>query len=522
MKGGSKMFLNILCMCCVCACIGCTKHSYSILDDISSYIEFDSGHALEELRSYVPGDRRDEKAYHAMLLSMALDKNRIDVSTDSIIAPALDYYSRKGAPDERLKTFYYRARIAENSGDNQLAMHWLAKAEKFLSKCSDHNALGRYYTEKAWLYGNAHDYDKSIDLLELANREWTSVGDINRYCANLSELAQYYRFKNNYERADSCIRIVRGLFDVISVSNKAKYYVNLIEIKCKTDVSSVRTVLDEYYSQINGKGRIDYLSVGHAWIALEDYGKALDALLLYDQKNYPPYYATLAETYRALGDYTKESEALSQYIKLQTPLTLNSISSDIRFVEERYKGQIENNRRSVSVLFISILLLLTIMVTFIVMHKRRQQFEILKMRAGEEKERLLSALYNSKVYDDEALEIIHKRLATLEKALKSDQRDEMIELLSDKESFVISHSISYASSHPGLVSWLKNKGLSNWETGYCCLLLMGMSTKEILNHTGRISIYNDSSEIRRKLGIPQGSGLKKFLEKEAVKWNISC
>ena len=47
---------------------------------------------------------RGAKARHALLYSQALDKNWIDLSTDSIIKPAVRYYARHGSPDDRLKS----------------------------------------------------------------------------------------------------------------------------------------------------------------------------------------------------------------------------------------------------------------------------------------------------------------------------------------------------------------------------------------------------------------------------------
>ena len=38
------------------------------------------------------------RAKHSLLYSVALDRNYIDITTDSIITPALKYYSHRGSP----------------------------------------------------------------------------------------------------------------------------------------------------------------------------------------------------------------------------------------------------------------------------------------------------------------------------------------------------------------------------------------------------------------------------------------
>ena len=62
---------------------------------------------------------RKQKAKYALLYSMALDKNYIDLQSDSIIAPAIKYYERHGSHEERFLCYYYRARIYETAGDKE-------------------------------------------------------------------------------------------------------------------------------------------------------------------------------------------------------------------------------------------------------------------------------------------------------------------------------------------------------------------------------------------------------------------
>ena len=49
-----------------------------------------------------------DRARYAMLLSMALDKNYIDLKDFHVLQPALNYYEDHGTPTEQLRTFYYQ------------------------------------------------------------------------------------------------------------------------------------------------------------------------------------------------------------------------------------------------------------------------------------------------------------------------------------------------------------------------------------------------------------------------------
>lgn len=65
---------------------------------------------------------KEIKAKYALLKSMALDKSYIDTTTFDVLQSAIDYYIKKGSPDEKLRTYYYQGRIYQNQGDDDSAM----------------------------------------------------------------------------------------------------------------------------------------------------------------------------------------------------------------------------------------------------------------------------------------------------------------------------------------------------------------------------------------------------------------
>ena len=99
---------------------------------------------------------RKQKAKYALLYSMALDKNYIDIKEDSIIAPAVEYYECHGSKEERFLCNYYHARIYENAGDNENALLYAAKAEL--------KAYRKEYREKK-REKLKHDKQERIDAL---------------------------------------------------------------------------------------------------------------------------------------------------------------------------------------------------------------------------------------------------------------------------------------------------------------------------------------------------------------------
>ena len=113
--------------------------------------------------------------------------------------------------------------------------------------------------------------------------------------------------------------------------------------------------------------------------------------------------------------------------------------------------------------------------------------------------------------DDEAMALIRQRLTVLDKVLasriSSDDKayriseEEIENLISDRESLLISTKIVFKENHPKFICILEQKGLTDWEIGYCCLFTLGLKGKEVGEFIQKKRHYIISSEIRKKLGL---------------------
>lgn len=113
--------------------------------------------------------------------------------------------------------------------------------------------------------------------------------------------------------------------------------------------------------------------------------------------------------------------------------------------------------------------------------------------------------------DDEAMALIRQRLSVLDKVLASHissddkayriSEEEIENLISDRESFLISTKVVFKENHPKFISILEQKGLTDWEIGYCCLYTLGLKGKEVGEFIQKKRHYIISSDIRKKLGL---------------------
>ena len=97
--------------------VACNRHSehWTTITNMERIIEERPDSVLNVLQAIdtdeLIGD--EERAKHALLLSMALDKNYIDKTDFEILQPAIDYYEDNGSATDKLRTYYYQARIYE-------------------------------------------------------------------------------------------------------------------------------------------------------------------------------------------------------------------------------------------------------------------------------------------------------------------------------------------------------------------------------------------------------------------------
>lgn len=115
------------------------SHEQLLLNKAESLMEQYPDSAFDLLKSIDKSalDSKRARARYALLMSMALDKNYIDTTTFDVLQPAIDYYLKKGTPDEKLRTYYYQGRIYQNQGDRDNALNSFVKSTDNIKDCTD-------------------------------------------------------------------------------------------------------------------------------------------------------------------------------------------------------------------------------------------------------------------------------------------------------------------------------------------------------------------------------------------------
>ena len=532
------------------------SETFRLLEDVDSYIEARPDSALAVLEGIDKSEltSKELEAKYALLLSQALDKNYIDLQSDSIIAPAVRYYENHGTPDERLKMYYYSGRIKQNSGDYEGAMEMFVKGESYGDECEDKACLGRLYKAKMTINNDIFNYTQAIVDANNAAKYYLAGGDSQKYYSTILSLAILYdnstQFSDEYAK---CLAILKENWDVLTQKQKGQYYgIYLMDSNLAKD--DRQSTLNAYLNEIQDSTHIRWHSVALSHIELDRPEMGLDALknaLVYnnsenDFKKDASYYYILALAEDKLGNSKEALAAYKNYIKITDEVDMQIFASDTKFIEERHQKEIqliESERNTERITLISIIAILCafIIIYFIrrqlqIRTAEKKQLEIEKKRyeqlyadAVAERDALTKMVEDANV-KDETKAVIKERLEILNKVIishitdtsKDNKRayEELEALIADKESFIESTRLTIEGNNPEFINILRSQGLTDDEINICCLYVMGLKGKDIKTYTSQPGHYKQSAEIRHKLGLSENDTnlsiyLRELLEKEA-------
>lgn len=506
---------------------GDNPRGLAALRDIESYIEHSPDSALTALRNLDSSilDTRHLRARHALLHSIALDKNYIDLTTDSVIAPAVSYFSRKGSPDDRFKSFYYLGRIHQNAGRDEEAMELFVKATSLEDKVTDKAALARCWSAMGMIYSNLYDFEKAVESYEKSSGLFLEAGNFSSYVNDCLKTADAWWSLGEYGKSLIYIKKVESDIDKVSVRALSRYFSERLSVECELlPPDDILNTIEDYISSVPSS-YIYWLGVSNSYYAIGEYGQSLNALKKYSEINAgyyrnAGYHAMASKIYEAIGEYKKSLYHNNRYSYLTDSLDMVILSEDTKFIQERYEKDmaiLRSNNKNLAYAIAAIILvaLLTASVLYAIrLNRNRKVLQNLYVTAAEEKNVLENMMCSMQLIDSDMLSLISERITLLNDIVLHhrlpDSRNARITekklqaLLNDTKEYLSTVGIFYSIRNSSFVSYLKSKGLHTWEIGYCCLYIMGYNAKEISGIMNNSQVYKISSEIRRKLGYNDG------------------
>ena len=187
--------------------LSCRSYDVNMtLQDIDSYIMTRPDSALTVLEGVDRDLLRSERqrAYHALLYAMALDKNYIDVNDDSIASVAVDYYSRKGPMKYRARAYYYLGLAYYYQQDYDRAILEFTKAEK-AAEVSDSLYLGMTKSIQGHSYYETHNLEEVLNCFHKAYDIYSALSEYSKACSVMYKLISTYIAKLEFEKAEEML-----------------------------------------------------------------------------------------------------------------------------------------------------------------------------------------------------------------------------------------------------------------------------------------------------------------------------
>ena len=252
----------------------------------------------------------------------------------------------------------------------------------------------------------------------------------------------------------------------------------------------------------------------------------------------------LTQIYKAEGSYKEALETYEQYNKITDSLDFVALKQDTQFIEERHQLELkalqEKEAKTRTALICIIALLVALIAIYLIRKQlkirtaEKKQLEIEKKRyeqlyadAIAERDALTKMIEDSSV-KDETKTVIRERLEVLNKVIISHITDtssankkayqELEALVADRDSFIESTRLTIEGNNPEFIAALKKQGLTDEEINICCLYVIGLKGKDIKAYTSQPRHYNQSADIRHKLGLTENDTnlsifLREMLEK---------
>lgn len=492
-----------------------------LLDKAEQNMQEHPDSALSVLRSI---DRASlvsgsQTARFSLLLSMALDKNYIDITNDSTISVACDYYQKHGSIRYKMLSSYYAGVVHRNAGNDLRAAVEFNNALDLAQELNDCHYAGLACNHLSGIQSSNYNHVQAIEYSRRAESFFESCGEtLSADYARAYTASQLFREKQ-YDKSLAITESILSNNNYQPLLKKCLWLKTEILLYGKHDYAGALECLEQISL---GNNRLDSLSYyGYKAILSERNGDShaanqciklaesfvetgIDSLTLWNQKS---------DVYEIRKDYQNAFDCLDTATRIQsrkiTELLGQSVTHELEnHYRQSLKEEKEASRNRILVFSLSGILLLVIIALLVLtvrkLHRNHVQDmvdieslsdDIQSLRNSNDQFRRLSdAIISDRVkflqqlsesYFSWSEEEIQKR----EKQNGISTRDEIIscfrhqlgDLRSDKQ-LLISLENAVNTSQESIMTKVRNAGdgrMKDDDYSILTLLFSGLSIKSI-------------------------------------------
>ena len=329
-------------------------------------------------------------ARYALLYSQALDKNYIDLTSDSLINIAVDYYKDRDDVKAKFLSYYYLGRIYTNANNPTQATLAYMEAEQLVDELGDDYAAGLLYKQIGLIYYSYYDFPKSLQAHKQAIEYFDKANKpIHKIQAQLT-LSDIYRNMNDEKNAYRILSITldeskkqknkslikSAISNLIAICidrsqwEEATHWYNeyIQDNRNKNTTATFKTYIARLHAKNkNFKEAFKYLQEG--WNNAQNLQDSIN--LYYAESQIHLMNEAWKEAYRCMEkSITYQNQIIRESLQQPVLTTQNNfLNQELEF--KAYKLRIEKKLRTISVSLISFIAVVTI---FFVWKKLRKDY----------------------------------------------------------------------------------------------------------------------------------------------------
>lgn len=493
------------------------------------------------------------RARHALLYSQALDKNYIDLQSDSVIAPAVAYYSDHGTAKEKAYTNYYLGCVRYNAGNIDKAVQAMVAAVYPALETNDSYLLARLYGSLGCMYLDQHSLNDADSIFCLAEKYYQAEADTINFGYVLMNKAKVYALLGCSKKSQQEFLKARTIFEylndqsMVSLATRSLVH-EMVEGESETADSMKQLLTNAYVCTTGGiVPAADYTM----WARIYFQDNCLDSARHYGELALSHGSITrnqkcgmilwMSKIESRAGNYRKANEYWEEYYVLFDSLIKTEKEQLIQEAEKRYHNQelvyanellrIKNVYTSVVWGVILVLSLTVLIFVFVRRVRRYRQFiETLNDNYDAFKNRYLrlsKELSRTSVEEVNLLNALERLLGRFQRLLDKGYNatntqnlirefKEYAKSIGNDESIFSDLQYVVNKRYFGLVDHLHriHPNLTEYEINMLCMIQMDFSfncIRLLHQHENVYSLYSRRTKIHKKLGLVSGYKLEEYL-----------
>ena len=259
-----------------------------------------------------------DRAYYALLLTQARDKNYVVQTDDSLIRTAVQYYDSMKDNKMQAQAYYLWGSVCRDKNKQTEAIEKYIRATDFAQKAADKVLLGRIYANAGYIYYLQEFYAKADSIYRQAEQISIQLKDTSLQISSLTMQGSMQLYQKDYQQAEKKLLQAESLLkDVRQNAIKANVFSALSTLYTRTGKSTKAL----QYAKQNFKLQKDtlhcyrtFLELGDAYYQTGQY----DSATIYIRKSLSSSsYSTKEAAYMRLADIARAQGDISWSLNME-------------------------------------------------------------------------------------------------------------------------------------------------------------------------------------------------------------